>query len=221
MPTESRLDDFTREDPWRVFRIMAEFVDGFELMARVPRPRVAVWGSARAAPGSLNYEQARRLARRLAEEGYGIVTGGGPGIMEAANRGAAEANGISVGLNILIPFEQAANPYATYRMQFHYFFSRRVMFVKESSGVVVMPGGIGTLDEFFEVLTLKQTGKIESLPIVLFSSRYWGGLLAWMRNTLLAEGMISEADLALFEVADDVEEVVKLLARARRLEPSK
>ncbi|MBM4033486.1 MAG: TIGR00730 family Rossman fold protein [Planctomycetes bacterium] len=218
MPIESRLDDFTREDPWRVFRIMAEFVDGFELMARVPRPRVAVWGSARTAPGSLHYEQARRLARRLAEEGYAIVTGGGPGIMEAANRGAAEANGHSVGLNILLPFEQAANTYATYRMEFRYFFSRRVMFVKESSGIVVMPGGIGTLDEFFEVLTLKQTGKIESLPIVLFSASYWGGLLTWMRNTLLADGMISESDLSLFEVADDVEEVVKLLARGKARE---
>jgi uncharacterized protein (TIGR00730 family) len=221
MPTESRLDDFTREDPWRVFRIMAEFVDGFELMARVPRPRVAVWGSARAAPGSLNYEQARRLARRLAEEGYGIVTGGGPGIMEAANRGAAEANGISVGLNILIPFEQAANPYATYRMQFHYFFSRRVMFVKESSGVVVLPGGIGTLDEFLEVLTLKQTGKIGGLPILLLGSAFWKGLLTWMSDTLLAEGMISQEDLSLFQVVDDVEAVVSVLARGRAGGPAR
>ncbi len=211
MTASSSLKDFTKEDPWRVFRIMAEFVDGFELMAGVPKPRVAMWGSARAAEGSTLYEQARRLARRLAQEGYAIVTGGGPGMMEAANRGAAEAGGTSVGLNILLPFEQAANRFATHRMQFHYFFSRRVMFVKDSSGIVVMPGGIGTLDEFFEVLTLRQTGKIEVLPVILFGSAYWRGLVNWLRGTVLAEGAISPEDLDLFSVTDDVEEVVRLL----------
>ncbi len=219
MSRESRLNDFTREDPWRVFRIMAEFVDGFELMAGVPRPRVAVWGSARTRPGTPHYEQARALARRLAEEGYAVVTGGGPGIMEAANRGALEGGGASVGLNIVLPFEQAANPYTKYRMNFRYFFCRRVMFVKESSGVVVMPGGIGTLDELFEVLTLKQTCKIDALPIILFGSEYWRGLLAWMRATLLAEGAVSAEDMELFEVADDVEAVVRSLARARAAQP--
>ena len=208
------VDDFTKADPWRVFRIMSEFVDGFELMAGVGQPRVAIWGSARAKEGSPTYETARKLARRLAEEGYAVVTGGGPGIMEAANRGAAEAGGDSVGLNIQLPFEQVANPYANHRMEFRYFFCRRVMFVKESSGVVVMPGGIGTLDEFFEVLTLKQTGKIEKLPIIMFGSDYWRGLLEWMRGTLLAQGAISPEDMDLFEITDDVEEVVAMIKRA-------
>ena len=206
--------DFTKEDPWRVFRIMSEFVDAFELMARVPPPRVTIWGSARTREETPYYEQARTLARRLAEEGYSVVTGGGPGIMEAANRGAAEANGNSVGLNITLPFEQAPNPYATHKMEFRYFFCRRVMFVKESSGVVVMPGGLGTLDEFFEVITLKQTGKIRGLPIILFGRSYWQGLLDWMRDTLLAEAAISPGDLDLFHVTDDTEEVVGLLKQA-------
>jgi len=220
MSKESRLNDFTREDPWRVFRIMAEFVDGFELMARVPKPRVAIWGSARTQPGTPNYEQARGLARRLAEEGYAIVTGGGPGIMEAANRGATEGGGASVGLNIALPFEQAANSYAKYRMEFRYFFCRRVMFVKESSGVVVMPGGVGTLDELFEVLTLKQTAKIEGLPVILFGTAFWGGLLDWLRASPLAEGMVSRDDLGLFELTDDVEAVVRILARAGAAQPA-
>jgi len=208
--------DFTKEDPWRVFRIMAEFVDGFELMSKVRQPRVAIWGSARTEAGSACYEQARTLAHRLAKEGYAIVTGGGPGIMEAANRGATEAGGTSVGLNIILPCEQQPNPYASARMEFRYFFCRRVMFVKESSGVVVMPGGIGTLDELFEVLTLKQTEKIRALPVILFGSSYWRGLIDWMRDTLLAEGAISASDLELFEVVDDTEEVVALLKRRRR-----
>jgi len=212
-------DDFTKEDPWRVFRIMAEFVDGFELMARVRQPRVTIFGSSRAADGSPSYEAARALARRLVQEGYAVVTGGGPGIMEAANRGAAEARGCSVGLNILLPFEQKPNPYASHRMEFHYFFCRRVMFVKESSGVVVMPGGVGTLDEFFEALTLKQTGKIGDLPIILFDRPYWQGLLSWMRDTLLAGGTISPEDLDLLELTDDPEEVVAILKRRiRRIE---
>jgi len=203
--------DFTKADPWRVFRIMAEFVDGFELMAQVPPPRVTVWGSARTREGEATYEQARALGRRLAEEGYSVVTGGGGGIMEAANRGAADAGGHSVGLNILLPFEQQANPYANHKMEFRYFFCRRVLFVKESSGVVVMPGGIGTLDELFEVLTLKQTEKIRGLPIILFARSYWQGLLDWMRDTQLARGAISPGDLDLFHLSDDVEEVVALL----------
>jgi uncharacterized protein (TIGR00730 family) len=207
------VDDFTKADPWRVFRIMAEFVDGFELMATVGRPRVAIWGSARTKESAPTYETARALARRLAQEGYAVVTGGGPGIMEAANRGAAEAGGDSVGLNITLPFEQVPNPYANHRMEFRYFFCRRVMFVKESRGVVVMPGGVGTLDEFFEVLTLKQTRKIDKLPIILFGTDYWRGLLDWMRHTLLARGAISASDLELFDVTDDIEEVVAIIRR--------
>ena len=203
--------DFTKQDPWRVFRIMAEFVDAFELMARVPPPRVTVWGSARTKEDAPYYKQARQLGRRLAEEGYSVVTGGGPGIMEAANRGAAEAGGQSVGLNIILPFEQVANPFANHTMEFRYFFCRRVMFVKESSGVVVMPGGVGTLDELFEVLTLKQTEKIKKPPIIMFGSAYWRGLLDWMRDTLLAAGAISAGDLELFHLSDDVEETVELI----------
>lgn len=203
--------DFTREDPWRVFRIMAEFVDAFELMAQVPPPRVTVWGSARAKEDGASYEHARTLGRRLAEEGYSVVTGGGPGIMEAANRGAAEAGGRSVGLNITLPFEQVPNQYANYKMDFRYFFCRRVMFVKESSGCVVMPGGFGTLDEFFEVLTLKQTGKIHKPPIILFGTAYWQGLLDWMREVLLDRGAISRGDLDLFHLADDIEEVIEAI----------
>ena len=210
--------DFTKEDPWRVFRIMAEFVDAFELMAQLGR-RVTIWGSARTEESSGVYEQARRLARRLAEAGYVVVTGGGQGIMAAANRGAAEAGGQSVGLNILLPFEQIPNPYASHTMQFRYFFCRRVMFVKESSGVVVMPGGIGTLDELFEVLTLKQTGKIGSLPIIMFGTDYWAGLVEWMRHTLLGAGAISPEDLDLFTLTDDPEEVVAIIQRADAPQP--
>ncbi|MFW6161983.1 MAG: TIGR00730 family Rossman fold protein [Planctomycetota bacterium] len=208
--------DFTKEDPWRVFRIMAEFVDAFELMAQVPPPRATVWGSARTREGSEYYEQARSLGRRLAEEGYSVVTGGGPGIMEAANRGAAEAGGQSVGLNITLPFEQVPNRYANYKMEFRYFFCRRVMFVKESSGCVVMPGGFGTLDEFFEVVTLKQTGKIEKPPIILFGTAYWQGLLTWMREVLLDQGAISPRDLGLFHLSDDVDEVIEIIQNDRQ-----
>jgi uncharacterized protein (TIGR00730 family) len=206
--------DFVKEDPWRVFRIMAEFVDAFELMARVGRRRVTIWGSARTKPSHPHYRLARRLGRRLAQEGFVVITGGGPGIMEAANRGAADADAESVGLNVLLPFEQAANPYATHKMDFHYFFCRRVMFVKESCGIVVMPGGFGTLDELFEVLTLKQTQKVGPLPIVLFGKDYWKGLLHWMRDTLLDAGAIDREDLDLVTVSDDVEEVVTLLKRS-------
>jgi len=208
---ETDVLDFTKADPWRVFRIMAEFVDGFELMAKVGQPRVAIWGSARTKEGAPTYERTRHLAKRLAEEGYAVVTGGGPGIMEAANRGAAEGGGDSVGLNILLPYEQRPNPYANHQLEFRYFFCRRVMFVKDSSGVVVMPGGVGTLDEFFEVLTLKQTGKIVGLPIIMFGVSYWKGLLDWMRGTLLAERTISPEDLQLFELTDDPEEVVSII----------
>jgi len=216
MPDLIPSDDFTQADPWRVFRIMAEFVDGFELMAGVKPPRVTIWGSARTEEGTPYYEAARSLARRLVREGYAVVTGGGPGIMEAANRGATEAGGCSVGLNILLPFEQKLNTYTNHKMEFRYFFCRRVMFVKESRGVVVMPGGIGTLDELFEVLTLKQTGKIQALPVIVFGRKHWKGLLDWMRDTLLAEGAISASDLDLIEVTDDLEEVVAILQRRIR-----
>ena len=205
------MDDFTKADPWRVFRIMSEFVDAFEIMAAVDLPRVSIWGSARTPEDAPYYNAARTLARRLAEEGYAVVTGGGPGIREAANRGASEAGGDSVGLNITLPYEQGANVYANHRMEFRYFFCRRVMFVKDSSGVVVMPGGIGTCDELFEVLTLKQTHKIENLPIILYGESYWRGLLAWMREVLLVQAAISPVDIELLVVSDDVDQIVDLI----------
>lgn len=206
-----QMMDFTKEDPWRVFRIMSEFVDAFELMASVGDRRVTIWGSARTPEDEPYYQQARALGRRLVEAGYAVVTGGGPGIMEAANRGATEAGGQSVGLNITLPHEQEANRYARLKMEFRYFFCRRVMFVKESCGVVVMPGGIGTLDELFEVLTLKQTRKIERLPIIMFGTDYWRGLLEWMRDTQLAGGAISAEDLDLIELTDELDEVVRII----------
>ena len=208
---QREIFDFTKQDPWRVFRIMAEFVDAFELMAQVPPPRVTVWGSARSKEGAPYYKQARRLGRRLAEAGYGGVPGGGAGIRVAATGGAAEAGGQSIGLNIILPYEQMANRYANHTMEFRYFFCRRVIFVKESSGIVVMPGGFGTLDEFFEVITLKQTEKIRKPPVILFGTPYWQGLLEWLRGTLLAEGAISATDLDLFHLSDDVEEAVELI----------
>jgi len=203
--------DFTKQDPWRVFRIMAEFVDAFEVMAQVPPPRVTVWGSARRKENDPYYQQTRKLAQRLVEEGYAVITGAGPGIMEAANRGAAEAGGQSVGLNIILPFEQVPNPYINHGMEFRYFFCRRVMFVKDSSGVVVMPGGFGTLDELFEILTLKQTGKVAKLPIILFGTEYWHGLIDWMRDTQLANGAISPGDLELFGLTDDIDETIAII----------
>ncbi|NQT86899.1 TIGR00730 family Rossman fold protein [bacterium] len=205
------MDDFTKADPWRVFRIMSEFVDAFEIMAAVPLPRISIWGSARTPVDAPYYKAARTIGRRFAEEGYAVVTGGGPGIMEAGNRGASEGGGDSVGLNITLPFEQSGNPYVNHEMEFRYFFCRRVMFVKDSSGIVVMPGGIGTMDELFEVLTLKQTGKIDDLPIVLYGESYWRGLIVWMRETLLAQGAISTGDMSLFTVTDDIEQIIDLV----------
>jgi len=213
MPTV--IEDFTKADPWRVFRIMAEFVDAFEIMAAVPLPRISIWGSARTPEDAPYYNAARTIGRRLAEEGYAVVTGGGPGIMEAGNRGATEGGAHSVGLNIELPFEQEPNPYVNHEMEFRYFFCRRVMFVKDSSGIVVMPGGIGTMDELFEVLTLKQTRKIDSLPIVLYGEEYWRGLVSWMRTTLLGHGAISPEDMSLFTVTNDIEQIVDLIKNHR------
>lgn len=207
--------DFTESDTWRVFRIMAEFVTGFEQLCRV-RPAICVFGSARVSPEHPYYEAARQTAGLLSQAGFTILTGGGPGVMEAGNRGAYEVGGLSVGLNIDLPFEQTANPWQDISLQFHYFFVRKTMFVKYASGFVIFPGGYGTMDELFEALTLVQTKTISNFPIVLYGSEYWGGLVAWLRDTMLSQGCISPEDLDLLQFADDPHEVVRLVAQGLR-----
>jgi hypothetical protein len=203
--------EFLAQDPWRVFRIMAEFVDGFELMAQVP-PGISVFGSARTQPGQPYYEKAVQAGRRIAEAGFSVITGGGPGIMEGANKGAKEAGGESVGLNILLPFEQVANPYLTKVINFRYFFVRKVMFSKYAVGFIFFPGGFGTLDEFYDTITLIQTGKIHKLPVVLLGSDFWRGQLAWVRKTMLARfGHISPEDADLLHLEDDPGEAVRYI----------
>ncbi len=201
---------FVREDPWRIFRIMAEFVDSFEIMSQVG-PAVTIFGSARMKRSNPYYDAAVTLGRELAKHHFAIITGGGPGIMEAANRGAAEAKGKSVGLNIELPHEQKGNRYANIPVEFHYFFSRKVCFVKYSVAFIFMPGGFGTLDEFFEILTLVQTRRIPRFPMILVGRKYWRGLLGWTRQVLAGGGFISRSDLQLVHVTDDTEEAVQLI----------
>jgi uncharacterized protein (TIGR00730 family) len=201
---------FLETDPWRALRILSEFVEGFDAMARVG-PAVTIFGSARTATDSPLYEQARTIGRRLAEAGYAVITGGGPGIMEAANRGCREGGGLSVGCNIELPHEQGLNRYVDLGIEFRYFFARKVMFVKYADAFVIMPGGFGTLDELFESLTLIQTGKVRNFPVVLVGSAYWAGLIDWVRDTLLANGAIEAADLGLLQVTDDADEVVRIV----------
>jgi uncharacterized protein (TIGR00730 family) len=207
--------DWVHTDPWRVLRIQAEFVEGFGLLAELG-PAVAVFGSSRAQPGSPQYELAERISAGLAQAGYAVITGGGPGIMEAANKGAASVNGVSVGLGIELPQEQGLNFYVDIGLQFRYFFVRKTMFVKYAQAFVVLPGGFGTLDELFEALTLVQTGKITRFPIVLVDSSYWSGLLAWLREQVAGEGKISARDLRLLRVADSPAEVVAIISAAHR-----
>lgn len=204
---------FTHTDPWRVLRIQGEFVEGFETLAELG-PAVSIFGSARVAENDPVYQAAVETARLLAEAGLVIITGGGPGVMEAGNRGAKLAGGTSVGLNIELPFEQGTNPYVEVAVNFHYFFVRKTMFVKYAQGFVIFPGGFGTLDELFEALTLIQTGKISNFPVILYGSQYWAGLLEWLKNTMLAQGKIAEADMRLMVVADTPEEVRNLLISA-------
>jgi uncharacterized protein (TIGR00730 family) len=199
------LAAFTHSDPWRVLRIQSEFVYGINALAEVGAA-VAVFGSARIGADSPHYAQAQTLGRLLVEAGFAVITGGGPGVMEAANRGAFEAGGLSIGCNIELPFEQHQNPYLTIGIDFRYFFVRKTMFVKYSNGFVIFPGGFGTLDELFESLTLVQTGKIRRFPIVLVGTEYWSGLLGWMKSTQLANGMISPEDLNLLILTDSVED---------------
>lgn len=204
--------DFVHQDPWRVMRIQSEFVEGFGALAEVG-PGISVFGSARTKEGTPEYAAGIALGKALAEAGYAVLTGGGPGAMEAANRGASEAGGVSVGLGIELPFEQGLNSYVDLGVNFRYFFVRKTCFVKYSQGFVVLPGGLGTLDELFEALTLVQTRKVTRFPIVLYGTSYWEGLLAWLRDTVATEGKIAPGDLDLLELTDDVDEAVALVTK--------
>ena len=212
---QSETNHFIREDPWRIFRIMAEFVESFETMSRIG-PAVTIFGSARTKPADRFYQTTVVLARKLAEKDFAVITGGGPGIMEAANKGAAKAKGKSIGLNIELPHEQQGNRYANVPIQFHYFFARKVCFVKYSMGFIYLPGGFGTLDELFEVLTLVQTERISRFPMILFGKRHWSGLLRWLKPALVERGFIDRGDLDLLRTTDDPDEAVQILVDYRR-----
>jgi uncharacterized protein (TIGR00730 family) len=201
---------FTREDPWRIFRIMAEFVDAFETLSAAG-PAVTIFGSARIKPSDSSYKLAVKIAGSLARHKLAVITGGGPGIMEAANKGAAQAKGKSIGLNIELPHEQRGNRYTNVPIHFHYFFSRKVCFVKYSVAFIFMPGGFGTLDEFFEILTLVQTHRIARYPLILVGKNYWRGLLKWVDSTLARRRFISPADTQLYALTDDPEEVIQIV----------
>jgi uncharacterized protein (TIGR00730 family) len=204
--------DWLHADPWRVLRIQSEFVEGFGALAEVG-PAVSVFGSARTKPLDPGYAQGIAVGRALVEAGYAVITGGGPGAMEAANKGALEAGGTSVGLGIELPFEQGLNRYVDLGVNFRYFFARKTMFVKYAQGFIVLPGGFGTLDELFEAVTLVQTRKVTSFPLVLMGKAYWGGLLTWLRETAAASGAITPADIDLLHVTDDVDEAVSIIVR--------
>jgi hypothetical protein len=203
-------DEFKERDTWRMFRIMAEFVEGFEALADC-NPAVSIFGSARVTPEHPDYLKAEAIARQLAREGFAIITGGGPGAMEAANKGAAAAGGRSVGLNIELPMEQSPNPYSNIRVSFRYFFVRKVMFVKYASGFVILPGGFGTLDELFEAITLIQTEKIRPFPVVLVGRTYWSGLIDWISGVMMEDQKISPRDLAILKVVDTADEAVEVI----------
>src|SRR5688572_5117016 len=209
-PVEATVAADLTSDAWRVFRIMGEFVEGFDTLARVG-PAVSVFGSARTKPDDPYYQAAEEVARRLAQAGFAVITGGGPGIMEAANKGAIEAGGDSVGCNIELPFEQGMNAYVRTAINFRYFFVRKTMFVKYAEAFVIFPGGFGTMDELFEALTLIQTGKVRDFPVVLFGKPYWQGLLDWIRNTMVATGKVSPVDLDLMVATDSPEDAVKVI----------
>ena len=208
----TRLD--THTDYWRVLRIQAEFVEGFGALAELG-PAIGVFGSARTPADDPAYATGVAVGRQLADAGFAVITGGGPGAMEAANKGAREAGGVSVGLGIELPFEAGLNPYVELGINFRYFFARKTMFVKYSQGFVVLPGGLGTFDELFEALTLVQTRKVTSFPVVLLGVDYWRGLLDWLRGTVLTEGKISETDLEMLVLTDDADEAVELMVKAR------
>jgi uncharacterized protein (TIGR00730 family) len=214
-------EDWKQKDAWRTLRILSEFVEGFDTLADLPKA-VSVFGSARAKPDSVECELAQRLGAALARAGYAVITGGGPGVMEAANKGAAEAGGLSVGLGIELPYEQGMNAWVDIGIDFRYFFARKTMFVKYAQAFCVLPGGFGTMDELFEALTLVQTHKVTRFPVVLLGTAYWRGLLDWLKNTMAAEGKISPADLDLLCVTDDVDEAVRhIVAADAAAEPSR
>ncbi len=205
--------DWVHTDPWRVLRIQSEFVEGFGALAEIPRA-ITIFGSARTSVDHPEYQAARAIAVALSRAGFAVITGGGPGVMEAANRGAHESGGFSIGLGIELPMEQGLNEWVDLGINFRYFFARKTMFVKYSQAFICLPGGFGTLDELFEALTLVQTHKITRFPIVLFGTRYWAGLVEWLRDSLLGSGKISPGDLGLLHVTDSVEEVVDIVVRA-------
>jgi len=203
------------EDPWRVFRIMSEFVEGFHELSKIG-PAVTIFGSARTDPKDKIYQKAVKTAALLSKSGFAVITGGGPGIMEAGNKGVYQAKGNSIGLNIDLPFEQTPNRYITTLIKFHYFFCRKVMFVKYAKAFVIFPGGYGTMDELFESLTLIQTHRIDRFPIILFGSDYWGGLVEWLRNKVLKDNKIDSEDLDIFKVVDTPEDVLKSIKQFYR-----
>lgn len=206
------IDELRIEDTWRMFHIIAEFVEGFEVLPKI-HPAVTIFGSSRSTPKSPAYKATEKTARLLVRNGFNIISGGGPGIMEAANKGAAQAGGKSVGLHIHLPSEQKANAYANVRLNFRYFFIRKVMFVKYAVAYVIMPGGFGTLDELFEAITLIQTKRIKAFPVVLYDSSFWKGLLSWIKGTLLAKKSISRKDLDILTMADTPEEAVAIIKK--------
>ncbi|MFH0917772.1 MAG: TIGR00730 family Rossman fold protein [Candidatus Omnitrophota bacterium] len=205
-------EDFTREDTWRIFRIMSEFVDGFEVLSKVGKA-VSIFGSARSKPDSLFYKQAEEISYHIAKAGFAIITGSGPGLMEAANKGARRAGGHSIGLNIHLPCEQKPNKYVDTVLGFRYFFVRKVMFVKYAKAFVILPGGFGTLDEFFEAITLIQTERISKFPVILFNSQYWKPLLEWLKATVYRHGNIDQADLNLFILVDNPQEAARAIKK--------
>lgn len=208
------IDDFKLEESWRLFKILGEFVEGIDTLHDIG-PAVSIFGSARTKPGTQYYEKASEIASLMVKNNYGVITGGGGGIMEAANKGAAEAGGTSVGLNITLPFEQDPNPFSNIKLQFNYFFIRKVMFVKYASAYIIMPGGFGTLDELFEAVTLIQTQRIKPLPVVLVGTDFWSGVIEWVKATMLAEGNISLEDLDIFNITDDPDEVLRIVKTSK------
>lgn len=211
--------DWRQKDAWRTLRILSEFVEGFDTLSDLP-PAVSVFGSARSKPGSLECELAERLGAALAHAGYAVITGGGPGVMEAANKGASEAGGLSIGLGIELPVEQGLNGWVDIGIDFRYFFARKTMFVKYAQAFCVLPGGFGTMDELFEALTLVQTGKVTRFPVVLLGTAYWGGLIGWLHDTMRAEGKIGPNDLDLLCLTDDVDEAVRHIREAGEAAPA-
>ncbi len=204
------LETLSAQESWRMFRILAEFVEGFETLSDI-YPAVTIFGSARTKPGAESYIMAESIGKGLAQAGFSVVTGGGPGIMEAANKGCFEAGGVSAGLNVKLPHEQELNPYTNIHMQFRYFFVRKVMLIRYAAAIICMPGGFGTLDEFFEAVTLIQTKKIKPIPVILVGSNYWRGLLDWIKSSLIPNKTIAPKDIELFHIIDDAEQIVETI----------